>query len=288
MPCWGSGLVPGQDANVPANLPAFAWLPAIPPQITFEDGKEAHRLPELRLTVEGKKLPTKGRSTAYPISAPPHVVEMVSQLKAGMRIEAQENRLCPYGPKGTPASIQIGPAAPLPNSLGTLRMTQNTVDTLQVASRLGSCATQITANIVDVKLDPSTEAKPWMDALIFQTLVDDKPFVGTASLGEGPPFGASWLGRGQDRLYMDCNPQSAGVPGVQSGSRTIRLQARIPGTDTLLKSEPLTVAFKCPNREEPTPSTDEVATTTRSGWCGGAGSAFIVLPWLFRRKRRIV
>ena len=231
--CWGSGLVPGDEATVPANLPALAWVPGLG---EYSDEPFVIRRANTNLSFSEENIA---------INRDRYVLVRPEDLRPGDSLEIRAPETCRWGPRGTPATLQVGPPADLPETLGQLEVTEDSIGPITIGSSIGSCSTETTARQLVLTLQPSEEAQPWLDAMIFRTLVDGEPYRPSPSIGESPPFGATWAGRGRDRLYLDCNETGVGFPGVTEGAHTVVFEARIPGTDTVLTSEPLDVTLRC-------------------------------------------
>ena len=269
--CWGSGLVPGDGATVPANLPAMAWLPTdgpLSPDATLTLRTADKNIP---LTMESQRI--NGQAI---------VLARFEGVIPSTSIQASAPETCRFGPKGTPATITVGPSAPLPKSLGHLNLVSDQIGPLTVGTSMGSCSTVINARQALIQLVPSIEATPWVDAMVFNTLVDGKPYIKTESIGERAPFGASWVGRGKERVYVDCDSDRGAFQGVTPGPHTVVIQARIPGVEGVLSSDPLTVDLLCKDTQQPSPASNPDGV----GWCGSR-SALLLLPiGLGYRRRR--
>ena len=270
--CWGSGLVPGDGATVPANLPAMAWLPTDGP---LSPGAT------LTLRTVDKNIPLTMEN--HRINGAAIVLARFEGVTPSTSIQASAPETCRFGPKGTPATITVGPSAPLPKSLGHLNIVSDHIGPLTVGTSMGSCSTVINARQALIQLVPSIEATPWVDAMVFNTLVDGKPYIKTESIGERAPFGASWVGRGKERVYVDCDSDRGAFQGIAPGPHTVVIQARIPGVEGVLSSDPLTVDLRCDDPQQPTSTSKSVDGVG----CWGALSALLLLPiGLGYRRRR--
>ena len=109
---------------------------------------------------------------------------------------------------------------------------------------------------IESRLDGAGQA--WRDGLLFQTLVDGKPWNGASSSCSASK---RWLGRsptgvGQDILYVPCRPEDQTSDfgetrgQLQSGRHAVQMRAFLPGTDIVLDTEMLIVDLSCPNPVE--------------------------------------
>lgn len=268
------GDLQGQGEFIPANTPGLGW-------------RAQHRWGQ------------------YPQQAPSFT------LSAGMSAQAQLapggdfhellfSQNLPLGPlqfigsstctEPTAAPLQaewtVGPAAPLPMSLGTLVASDVTISSIDLATvgNGGRCFEPIDAAFVDISLMPSAEATPWLPLLIFETYVDGQRWHPSAISISNHRIGHSWQGSGRDRLVADCGAANPRFPALAPGAHTVELRARLVGHAAALATAPLTVQLDC------TPTT----TTDESGGCAClkptrgsilAGLALLTLP-LFRRGSR--
>jgi hypothetical protein len=109
------------------------------------------------------------------------------------------------------ASWAIGPPADKPALLGTLDVTLEGNGEGRSAGG-AECFSTFPAATARVSLVASEEAEPWLDVVVYETLVDgqlhhplksDWYLIGTDWEG---PFGGSWKGRGVDELFTRCPP----------------------------------------------------------------------------------
>lgn len=277
--CWGTGLVPGDRATVPANLPALAWDP----------GTGSHSRETLVISRGEDELPISVENVE--VDGDRYISVQPQGLKPGDSLNIRAPETCRWGPRGTPAALQVGPPAELPETLGRLEVTEDLIGPLVVGTSLGSCSTEITARQLVLTLQPTEAAQPWLDAMIFRTLVDGQPYRRSSSIGESPPFGSTWAGRGMERLYLDCNEKGHGFPGVTEGTHVVVFEGRIPGTERVLSSTPLTVALSCsadeppPAQEadasQPEPATQERDDRESSPRCSASSTGGnVLLAWL--------
>lgn len=89
-----------------------------------------------------------------------------------------------------------------------------------------------------MELNP--ELAPFTDLLMYETLVDGKPWTHETSLGDPPVVGRSWVGRGVDKLLTLCEAGGGGKV-----VRQMQMRARIPGLPgALLVSDVLLLGLR--------------------------------------------
>jgi uncharacterized protein (TIGR03382 family) len=157
-------------------------------------------------------------------------------------------------------SWTIGPPAAKPHTLGMLEVTLDAHGEGLIPDG-PSCAWTFPAATAHVALIPSEEAEPWLDVVVFETLVDgelhhilrsDWYSVGTDFYGE---FGGSWKGRGEDALFTRCasdDPDFADYEsyiGLPPGEHTVVMRAIVPD-GTVIETPPITVMLECPSVQE--------------------------------------
>ncbi|RDV36793.1 hypothetical protein DV096_17045 [Bradymonadaceae bacterium TMQ3] len=144
--------------------------------------------------------------------------------------------------------------APLPTTLGTLRLSEPQTGDLQVAVD-DACSIEIGASWVEVEVELSAEAEPWADALFFETRVDGERWSPLSTVGEERVPGSSWVGRGFDRVYTGCESEGTGVNGgVEGGEVNVMVAAFLPGEEFQAVAGDEDVVLEC---EAPTPGTPD-------------------------------
>ena len=107
--------------------------------------------------------------------------------------------------------------------LGTLRSRPPARHALTVGTSSGSC---------DVAADAA--------------YVDGARYAAQADIRYGPEPGASWVGRGRDRIYALCeDAPGGGFPGVKPGPHSVELRARVAGSSDAVVAGPLAVDIDC-------------------------------------------
>lgn len=239
--CWPGYLTPSNGAVVPANLPAFAWMPvrgydnapADPSKVTLTAGSGA----TIALT-----------ATVQPDGS--YVLVPATALVAGETYSILDSSTCgdlttgvQAGPSATFTTVA---AAALPTLLGTLSAQDEPVSSLQVSTSSGSCTAEVQADQAPIDLLLAAEAAPWRDALHFTTLVDGRPWSASPDLNFTAAPSESWIGRGVDRVYTVCSSQDTGVAsGLAAGGHVVEMQATLPGTTTVVTSATTQVTLAC-------------------------------------------
>ena len=177
----------------------------------------------------------------------------------------------------------------MPSELGTLIVTSAGIEPMSLATYDSSCSSEAVVAQTSIQLEPAASARPWLDALHFETLVDGNPWSYRNIVWEIPPPGASPLGRASDRVFERCDtssPAGTQTPGLARGKHVVTMRATLPGTGQVITSSPLEVTLDCTGGAQPGTDLDPV---TDSGGCiaGGSGAApGLALALLALRRRR--
>lgn len=144
----------------------------------------------------------------------------------------------------SPLALKTGPSATEP---------------IQVASGGGACAVRgQPVPHVPIEAVLASGARKWAGQLLFRTLVDDEPWAGASSLCSLYPSGRSWRQLGHDTVYSTCQAESRGEAPIAfreprgffrelaPGHHSLKMEAILPGTGIVLKSQTVTVDLGCP------------------------------------------
>jgi hypothetical protein len=284
--CSPSAFVPGDEATVPASVGRLIWRPA-----AKNLGGQPPDLSHVRLVEDrdgGEAIPLDGEASG-------RLYELIptEELVAGTRYRLIDEASCEADVDGDPLEVvfDVGPASPLPETLGTITVESEGLGEISFATFGGRCGVTVNADRVTINLEPSAEAAPWIEVLHFETLVNDERWaprrLSTASVDPG----ASWIGRGRDRLYRACESVGGEEPIEQlaAGTHRVRFRATLPGTDLEIETPEVTVELGCPLDEYldagigPQPGAD--AGSAGHGSSGGgcravassAGGAYVVV-----------
>lgn len=278
--------VPGDGATVPVNLPAIYWRPRpddpspAASQVTLTTAAD----PATPLAFTATMVPER-RSFLLVPDAP---------LVVGTQYVLTDATTCPNTTTAPPvrASFTVGPAAPLPTTLGVLAVSDLPPRTTSIATHGGGCSTGATVISAAVTVDFATapEATPWRDVLHYQTYVDGAVWQPTASILSSPPPGASWEGRGFDRVFSVCRLEGA-FPQQPSydlpqGEHQVQLRASLPGAEVAIQTSTRAVTLMCPPvlppdgdaglEEVGEPGGGCCSSSTGSGGAASAGLALLV------------
>lgn len=132
---------------------------------------------------------------------------------------------------GTPLTLHIG---------STKRENLRISADAQCSSYLLTSQAQVAARLPG-------ELRKWEDQLLFRTFVDGKQWDAKASWCSHVAPGRSWGDVAHDRIFAACEPPDfkPSVPVLDPGVHTVSMEARLPGTDIILKSETKTLALTC-------------------------------------------
>ena len=254
LPCDRNGVVPG-GGSIPAGLAGIVWASSGEGDRPGEAGDFA------LFRIDGGRR-TRVRLASHPRAA----VELEGQLLVpeggfvpGARYAYAVGARCTHtpGPVKFEGELVVAPEAPRPTRLGVLRAAPARRGVVEVGTSIGSCSVHEDVAYVDVELAVDPAAEPYREAFFYETWVDGQRYLASSSIGIAPPLGASWVGRGADRIYTLCREHSAGFPGVSAGRHTVELRARVLGEGEPIASAPLDFALDCtalPPSNAPAPS----------------------------------
>jgi hypothetical protein len=189
------------------------------------------------------------------------------------------------------ASFTVTAAAPIPTSLGTLEAKVRTShQRVPVPTSDGSCFDEPFACTAQLVLRLSAEAQPWKDALDFETLADDDPWL-------YPPFPGVYGAppepeRGTDIVFV-ANEGTASH-GLDAGKHAIAMQAKLAGIDEVIRANEVTLDLTC---KGPPPDDGDQPSSDGGGGCSAAGQRpasrtslglMLLLLAVFSSRRRSV
>jgi MYXO-CTERM domain-containing protein len=180
----------------------------------------------------------------------------------------------------------IGPAVPMPTSLGILDVTIDRNGSLTVPSEGFLCMETYSAPIARFSLVPDAAAEPWLDVVVYETWIDGELYEPIRREGHGPPrgadfdvdFGGSWMGRGQDVAFVTCDESPSFLylgSALPSGEHTVVMRAILPD-GTVVETAPETFTLAC-NKS------GGCAAGANSTWALALVAALILVG---RRRRR--
>lgn len=229
----------GTDGQLPANARGLLWdhlprseynqktLSAV--KLTGPGGKT--------LRVESQKITLAGRAMALLRPAGGFKPGQTYQFQ-GVSALAQDQRL----------KVSVSPTSLQPHK-GSLELElgQPRAQKVTMLTRSGSCSTQLPATVIPIAIQLPAAAKAFQNQLYYQTLIDGKtPWQPQTSLCSQSVPGVSWIGeRGSDQLYTSCDPQAE--EGLKPGRHTVEMQATLPGTNIIFRSERVSFEARCPS-----------------------------------------
>lgn len=234
--CWPGALTPGGGVTVPSNLPGIFWRPQ---RAANGDASDPNLVVLATTTDPDTPLPF----TATALDDGSFVLVPSEPLVEGTTYVVTDNNACPdsVGLDGPMATFHTGPAAPLPNVLGSLHVTSNAVEMMDVATASGSCSASILAHRVGITPELIFEATPWTDVFHFETYVDGTLWERTESILTPDALRGTW------QVYRTCQSDDPlASQGLDAGPHTVTVKAAIPGSSTELWSDSLTVELYCP------------------------------------------
>jgi len=286
-PCF-SGFFAPKGGDMPASLPGVVWYPrrggAISPGPTDVGLFEVTAIGTNQVAANVLPYGDAGAFVLTPIAPLSPNTDYILRGKDG----------CVDGAPPTEATFHTWDAAPLPTTLGTILAAGGSYTTLDVATTSGSCSTNINVQAEPISLTLTAEAAPFVNAFLYETLVDGEPFRATKSLIQEVQPGESWQGRGKDLLYTRCDaPQPPDIgDGLAPGNHTVIFRATLPGSTVVLESEPANIYLECPPIDyvnDPSGSASESGgcNTSQGGRTNGfwAAISVLLLALAVRRKK---
>lgn len=246
---------------------------------------------------------------------PANLVVLGRPLEEGATYTFTAKNACPQmGPKEHVATFTVGPAAPMPDTLGAMRLLAPGKGSLQIGTSGGSCSVDEEAVWADVQVELSDSAKPWAEMIDYQASTDAKPWEFSDTISRLPDRGSSLIGHGKERVYARCAAESGAFEGAGEGTHAVTLQGTVYGQPAPLKAEPISLSLDCEKgasvvSEAPAPDVDEQPSPSpastdpspaassgspgahaQAGGCstgGGPHGVFALLGlMMFRRRRR--
>ena len=182
---------------------------------------------------------------------------IVIPWREGERYEIQVADPCPIG--GTEplrATVSVGPELAA-TSLGALDA-EPLRGALSIADARASCSRSIDVAGVEIELRPDEAFAGALPGLLFETRVDGEPYGPSASEAVDTPPGASWAGRGRDRVVTSCAERDVSAGDAEGaaellapGVHRVQLRARLPGDERIFETTPLEVTLSCPVDDAP-------------------------------------
>ncbi len=236
LQCWPGAFVPSQGATVPASAEGLYWRP-MSGQVEIDPAS-------VRLVTGGE--PVAITTTELPNGD--YLIEPTQPLVAGTEYRLEDSTECAGSgaADGPQATFTATAAVGLPTTFGVLSATTPVRSTLTLGTASGSCSSDADVVSTTVSVAFDTSAEPWRHVLHYTTYVDDRVWASSTSILASTAPGASWIGRGADRLYSVCSTDDSSVgAGLSPGPHVVRIEATLPGTSVALVSSTVTVELDC-------------------------------------------
>lgn len=276
--CFEGAFLPA-TGSVPASLPGILWQPRIGGEgIPSASDVEIYDVTLGNKTLLAVDVQPFGTDGAF-------IIKPTAPLVPNADYSIFDKLGCDESSLFAEASFHTTDAVPLPTTLGTLIVVPSSETSLELQTVDGSCSTFIFATSHTVELVPSPEAEPFARAFHYETIVDGMPWHPLHSLIQRVPIGASWEGRGKDRLFIAC-PSIDEIPSdkpLSEGDHTVFFRATLPGSNVVLESETATVSLHCvpqPPVIEP-PLVESSTCSAASARFGESSTFFATISPLF-------
>ena len=149
--------------------------------------------------------------------------------------------------------VEIDHEALSAETLLTLHAAPARVDSFHVAAADGMCSGHLKVSQARIAARLPGELRKWEDQLLFSTIVDGKQWVARRSLCSQVEPGRGWDDVAHDRVFAACEEPSFQpvTPVLEPGSHTVMVEARLPGTDIVLRTATESVDLECPDVHTP-------------------------------------
>lgn len=136
---------------------------------------------------------------------------------------------------------------PGPGTLGKLIMPEVQMGHVEVASDIKACSVRPRSALAQMQVKLPPVLRPWFRVLMFETLVDGKPWKPEHSANGPDLFGESWNGRSKDMVFVNCETDgdAARVKGLESGPHTVQMRARLEGSPHTYVSDVVSFDISC-------------------------------------------
>lgn len=222
-------VLPADDAEVPANLPALSYQPA---GNTGTAGFELMNEDGSPVAVTFQRAPTG-----------PFLVVPDQPLTPGRRYRVRYPGAAPGCSPGSPPVreqvLRVGPASPLPAALGEPRATGQRFETLSVWASV-SCFAHVTAALAHVVVTPTTEAARYAALTVLEG------WVGSTRLDLRNVRSLSPEGKIEFDLFAACAwRDDRAERGLPPGRHTVELRAHVVGAPAPLPPVTAQIDLSC-------------------------------------------
>lgn len=273
-PCWPGFITPRTGTRVPANVPGIYWKPM--------SGDAAGNDPANVLLATAADPNTPLAFTAIANADGSYLLVPTAPLTPDVTYVVTDRNTCEgfAGITGPTASFQVTESAPMPTALGTIAEVTNEMGPLNVATSSGSCTAEVTAHQITITPQLIFEALPWNDVFHFDVLVDGRVWERTSSINTTPSVRGTWT------LYHTCESTDPGAAdGLSEGPHVVEVRATLPGTQTVLAANQLTVELAC-SGDTGDGDGDRHGGCNAGGATASASLLLAIAPLLRRRRRR--
>lgn len=233
--CHAGSLIPA-GGTIPKNAAGLRWHLG---SGVVDVGKPEKRI---AITRDGKKV----KFALVPIDGETMRIEIDGGLVEGATYRVQADNACGwFGPKKLESTFEVGPEAPMPTELGRLRAVTAKVDTLRIGTDAGSCDVDEKAVFADLEVVLAPSAAPWKELIDYTATVDGKPWHYSQAINEAPLLGESFLGRGKDRVYARCQPDSFAFEGAGEGKHDVALSGVVFGSSATVATPTVALSLSC-------------------------------------------
>lgn len=142
----------------PANLETFVWRAASASTTTLTVSNDDVVL----LDAAGVRIPVEVTPMLDVRYNYEREIRPLEPLRPGAQYELTVPRLCEEGPPTTRYTLETQTAAPVPSSIGALRLVAHGLDEVRVPAS-GICVEDLLAATALVEVELSAEAEPWPD-----------------------------------------------------------------------------------------------------------------------------
>lgn len=179
-------------------------------------------------------------------------------LEEGATYEVTVGSTCRSGGQAATSSFTVGASQPKPTALGSLRLRNLGVQSLEVGSG-ASCSERISAAQAEIEISLAPASAAWGPLFRYETYVDGKRWTASSDATMQVHRAGSWRGIGKDLVYAACGKVSGGAVGLTPGRHRVLLRGYLAGDgDRSFDSNTVDVDLSCgavPIAPAPTGST---------------------------------
>lgn len=237
--------------EIPANLPGMTWTYGLGLHGTPILELPAPRVTEVLPDGTASELPTE-----FTLVDGVPILRFARLLVPGARYQVEVTHECSrWGNESAPLDVHTttliaGPEAPIPDTLGTLTVSESRQVMADAWTSLGSCTNEAEVVTRDLALEVSDEARPWVRAL--KLTWSSAKLYQLSDLGywdeqqSDPSPEDAWQELIHLEPYHICHSDEPGQDNpMDEGTHTVSLNAEIPGSDHVVASATATFDLVC-------------------------------------------